>query len=47
MLPTVNSWVFQQRVPNGTLIIYPNSGHGFLFQYAAGFAAEILNFLGT
>jgi hypothetical protein len=45
MIPTVNSFVMQQRMPNGLLIIYPNSGHGFLFQYAAHFAKHALQFL--
>ncbi|KAF4972575.1 hypothetical protein FSARC_848 [Fusarium sarcochroum] len=32
MIPTSNSYLICQRVPNGQLILYPNSGHGFLFQ---------------
>ncbi|KAK0622549.1 Alpha/Beta hydrolase protein [Immersiella caudata] len=45
MIPTVNSWVAQQQLPNAQLIVYPNSGHGFLFQYAALFAKHALLFL--
>ncbi|KAK3358011.1 Alpha/Beta hydrolase protein [Lasiosphaeria hispida] len=45
MVPTVNSFVLQQKVPNGQLIVYPNSGHGFLFQYVALFAQHTLLFL--
>ncbi|KAK0639501.1 Alpha/Beta hydrolase protein [Cercophora newfieldiana] len=45
MVPTVNSWVAQQQLPNAQLIVYPNSGHGFLFQYAALFAKHVVLFL--
>jgi hypothetical protein len=45
MIPTVNSWVAQQQLLNAQLIVYPNSGHGFLFQYAALFAKHVLLFL--
>ncbi|PKK54432.1 hypothetical protein CI102_918 [Trichoderma harzianum] len=45
MLPTVNSWVIQQKVPNGTLIVYPRSGHGFLFHFPTQFGSDVLNFL--
>ncbi|KAK0738786.1 Alpha/Beta hydrolase protein [Schizothecium vesticola] len=38
-------WVLQQRLPNAQLIIYPKSGHGFLFQYAELFAKHALTFL--
>lgn len=30
---TVNSLYLQQNLPNAQLILYPNSGHGMLFQY--------------
>ncbi|KAF2181804.1 alpha/beta-hydrolase [Zopfia rhizophila CBS 207.26] len=33
IVPTVNSFHIQQRVPNAKLIVYPDSGHGFLYQY--------------
>ncbi len=45
MIPTINSFVLQQKVPNGQLIVYPNSGHGFLFQYASLFVEHALLFL--
>jgi pimeloyl-ACP methyl ester carboxylesterase len=45
MVPTINSFTLQQKVPNGQLIIYPNSGHGFLFQHAALFAQHAVIFL--
>ncbi len=45
MFPTINSFLFQQKVPNGQLILYPNSGHGFLYQYAEAFAGHVTAFL--
>lgn len=46
MFPTLNSFMIQQKVPNGQLIVYPHSGHGFLFQYAEAVAQDIVAFLG-
>lgn len=43
--PTPNSWVLFARIPNARLSIYPSSGHGFLYQYAAEFAQEVGTFL--
>lgn len=45
MIPTANSYLIQQKVPNGQLIVYPNSGHGFLFQHATTFVKHVLLFL--
>jgi len=33
MLPTAQSFALYQNLPNAQLILYPDSGHGFLFQY--------------
>ncbi|MGG1679916.1 alpha/beta fold hydrolase [Neobacillus sp. NRS-1170] len=33
MAPTVNSFIMSQRIENAQLILYPDSGHGFLFRY--------------
>ncbi|MEO6815074.1 MAG: alpha/beta hydrolase [Edaphobacter sp.] len=30
---TINSYYLQQNLPNAQLILYPDSGHGMLFQY--------------
>ncbi|MCE5287990.1 MAG: alpha/beta hydrolase [Nocardiaceae bacterium] len=35
------------RLPNATLRIYPNSGHGGVFQHHQAFVPEVLAFLGT
>ncbi|SDP29163.1 Pimeloyl-ACP methyl ester carboxylesterase [Paenibacillus sp. yr247] len=45
MIPTINSYIVSQRIPNAQLIIYPDSGHGFLFQYADLFAEHVNLFL--
>lgn len=31
MVPTINSFILQQNIPNASLIIYPDSGHGAIF----------------
>jgi pimeloyl-ACP methyl ester carboxylesterase len=33
MIPTINSYNLSQAIPNAQLIIYPDSGHGALFQF--------------
>jgi pimeloyl-ACP methyl ester carboxylesterase len=45
MVPTVNSFILSQRLPNASLILYPDSGHGFLFQYAELFVEHVSRFL--
>lgn len=45
MIPTINSFIVSQRIPNAQLIIYPDSGHGFLFQYPDLFAEHVSIFL--
>jgi homoserine acetyltransferase len=30
MVPTVNSWIMSQRIPNAQLIVYPDAGHAAL-----------------
>jgi pimeloyl-ACP methyl ester carboxylesterase len=47
MIPTKNSHLLARHLPNARLSIYPDSGHGFLFQYPAEFGAEVNAFLGT
>ena len=43
--PTVNSYVLYQRIPAAYLILYPDSGHGALFQYHALFVSHVNTFL--
>jgi pimeloyl-ACP methyl ester carboxylesterase len=45
MVPTPNTFLLAERLPNAQLKIYPDAGHGFLFQYPAEFAAELDAFL--
>ena len=45
MIPTVNSFVMEQKIPNARLKIFPDSGHGFLYQYAEEFAGDVNKFL--
>lgn len=47
MVPTENSYLLEQYLPNAKLSIYPDAGHGFLFQYPEKFAAEVNAFLGA
>jgi len=45
MMFTVNSVTMFQNLPNAQLILYPDSGHGFLFQYPELFATHVSAFL--
>jgi pimeloyl-ACP methyl ester carboxylesterase len=37
MLPTINSHVLAEHIPNAQLVVYPDSGHGAHFQYPQSF----------
>lgn len=45
MAPTYASYAMAQELPQGWLKIYPDSGHGFLFQHAEEFGGDVLRFL--
>ncbi|KAJ4132314.1 hypothetical protein NW754_015129 [Fusarium falciforme] len=45
MAPTINSFILQQELPNGTLHVYPDSGHGHLFQFPKQYAQALQQFL--
>jgi pimeloyl-ACP methyl ester carboxylesterase len=45
MIPTVNSFTLSEHLPNAQLIIYPDSGHGALFQHAGAFTSHVSEFL--
>jgi pimeloyl-ACP methyl ester carboxylesterase len=45
MVPTINSHDLARRLPNSTLIIYPDAGHGGVFQFHADFVPAALEFL--
>ncbi|OAL47795.1 alpha/beta-hydrolase [Pyrenochaeta sp. DS3sAY3a] len=46
MTPTPNSWLIQQSLPDVTLILYPDSGHGHLYQEPELYAKHLELFLG-
>ena len=45
MVPTINSYLLAQHIPNAELIIFPDSGHGSLFQYPDLFVTYVARFL--
>jgi pimeloyl-ACP methyl ester carboxylesterase len=44
-VPTSNSSDLARRLPNSELVIYPDAGHGGIFQFHDQFVAEALEFL--
>lgn len=46
MVPTPNTHDLARRLPNSSLIIYPDAGHGGMFQFHADFVPSALTFLG-
>lgn len=47
MVPTVNSLALARRIPNARLSIFPDSGHGGVFENHASFVPQVLTFLDT
>ena len=47
MVPTSNSRDLAQRLPNAELVIYPDAGHGGIFQFHGQFVGRALAFLGA
>lgn len=45
MVPTVLSRDMARRIPHARLIVYPDAGHGSMFQYHDDFVAKALAFL--
>ena len=45
LCPTINSYLLAQHIPGAELILYPDSGHGALFQYAPLFVSQVAQFL--
>jgi fermentation-respiration switch protein FrsA (DUF1100 family) len=46
MVPTSNSVDLAQRLPNAELVVYPDAGHGGIFQFHEQFVDKGLEFLG-
>jgi pimeloyl-ACP methyl ester carboxylesterase len=44
MIPAEHSFAIARNVPNAKVILYPNAGHAFLFQYAYDFSGRFSNF---
>lgn len=47
MVPTKNSYILAEHLPKAQLIIYPDSGHGHLFQFPELFAENVNSFLNS
>ncbi len=45
LMPAKNSRLLAKHLPNAQLHIYPNAGHGFLFQHPVKFGTEVNTFL--
>lgn len=45
MIPTANTFTLAAHLPDATLIIYPNAGHGALFQHHDAYVAHTRAFL--
>lgn len=45
LFPAIDSAVLAREIPRSSLAIYPDSGHGFLFQYVERFSEDVLLFL--
>src|SRR5277367_2315823 len=47
IIPTVNSYVLQQNLPNAQLILYPDANHGSFYQYPELFVSQADRFLAS
>ena len=47
MVPTKNTVDLDRRLPNSQLVIYPDSGHGGIFQHHQEFVPAVLDFLAS
>jgi pimeloyl-ACP methyl ester carboxylesterase len=45
MIPVRNSYLLAEHLPNATLLIYPDAGHGSLFQFHDSFVQQATQFL--
>jgi len=47
MIPVSNSYRLVERLPNAVLLVYPDAGHGSLFQFHASFTRHVKAFLAS
>src|SRR5262249_14585629 len=47
MIPVSNSYALAEGLPNAVLLIYPDSGHGSLFQFHEPFTRQVCAFLAS
>ena len=45
MIPAINSYWLAENLPNAVLLLYPDSGHGSLFQFHESFTRQAAAFL--
>jgi pimeloyl-ACP methyl ester carboxylesterase len=45
MVPTINTEDHARRIPDSELIIFPDAGHGAIFQHHHSFITRALEFL--
>jgi pimeloyl-ACP methyl ester carboxylesterase len=45
VIPTINSYILQQFLPDAELILYPDANHGAHFQYPGLFVRHTRIFL--
>jgi pimeloyl-ACP methyl ester carboxylesterase len=45
MIPTINTHILGEHLPNARVRIFPDAGHGFLFQWPVEFADVVRTFL--
>ncbi len=45
VIPTINSYILQQHLPDATLVLFPDANHGSHFQYHERFVAQVRMFL--
>ncbi len=47
MIPVLNSYRLSETLPNAVLLVYPDSGHGSLFQFHESFTRHAAAFLAS
>jgi pimeloyl-ACP methyl ester carboxylesterase len=47
MIPAINSYWLAENLPDALLLLYPDSGHGSLFQFHESFTRQVAAFLAS